>query len=253
VESPAAGADPARRGDPGDFGAPAPDPDVRVAGLSLCQDYLAQVRAGDIVCRPGIAAARGRTVTFTDGSTASVDAIVCATGYELDTPYTALLHRTFPADLSGLGVIGQFLAQGPHFPLLELQARWIAAVWSHQAPAPDMRRIAPAPPLDAHNALALTLSEQLGVAPEPDEWPELAEALVFGPMLPARYRLSGPGALPEAATQVSEQAAASPRAPVDPEDLESYLHMDRMRRAASGGGVPSRPRTPIYSAESSHQ
>ena len=129
-------------------------------------------------------------MTFTDGSTADVDAIVCATGYDVDIPYLgddvrrvigedlALYQRTFHPDLRGSGVMGQFLAQGPYFPLLELQARWIAAVWSGELALPEdpvtRRTIAqPRPPLDAHNALALTLSEELGVAPEPAELDEL--------------------------------------------------------------------------------
>ena len=33
------------------------------------------------------ASVSGRTVTFTDGSSAAVDVIVCATGFELDIPY----------------------------------------------------------------------------------------------------------------------------------------------------------------------
>ena len=74
----------------------------------------------------------------------------------------------------------------------------------------------PRPALDAHNALALTLSEELGVAPEPLDWPDLSEALLHGPMLPPRYRLSGPGARPDAAALFSQQLAESPRAPVDP-------------------------------------
>ena len=227
-------------GNPADFGAPEPDQDVRVAGLSLCQDYLAQVREGSIVCRPGIASVRGRTVTFTDGSAAAVSAIVCATGYDVDVPYLsddvrrvvgedlALYQRTFHPDLRGLGVMGQFLAQGPYFPLLELQARWIAAVWSGEVALPAdrvMRRVVaqPRPPLDAHNALALTLSEELGVAPDPADWDELREPLIFGPMLPPRYRLSGPGAQPGARLLFREQLAASPRAPVEPADLDA-LH-----------------------------
>jgi dimethylaniline monooxygenase (N-oxide forming) len=225
-------------GNPADFGAPRPSEDVRVAGLSLCQEYLQQVREGSIVCRPGIASIDGRTVTFTDGSTATVEVIVCATGYDLDIPYLspavrdavgpdlALYHRTFQPDLPGLGVIGQFLAQGPYFPLLELQARWIAAVWSGEVPLPGeqvMRDVVaqPRPPLDAHNALALTLSEQLGVAPDPQEWPEICEPLLFGPLLPQRYRLSGPGATADAPAGFAEHLAASPRAPVDPEDVEA--------------------------------
>ena len=227
-------------GNPADFGVPAPDPDVRVAGVSLCQEYLAQVRDGSVACRPSIASIKGRTVTFTDGSTADVDVIICATGYEVDLPYLsadvrrllgpnlALYQRTFHPDLTGLGFIGQFLAQGPYLPLLELQARWIVAVWSGEVALPDDARMRsvlaqPRPPLDAHNALALTLSEELGVAPQPIEWQELAEPLVFGPMLPPRYRLSGPGATADARASFAQQLAASPQAPIDPADVET-LH-----------------------------
>ncbi len=225
-------------GNPADFGVPAPDEDLRTAGLSLCQEYLAQVRAGSIVCRPAIAAVEGRTVAFTDGTRETVDAIVCATGYDLDVPYLnsglvdrrsgdwPLYERTFHPDLPGLGVIGQFLAQGPYFPLLELQARWIVAVWSGAAPPPDQDRMRQGlargrPPLEAHNALALTLSEALGVAPDPVDWPDLAEPLIFGPMLPVRYRLAGPGALPDAPAMFASALATSPRAPVDPGDIEA--------------------------------
>ncbi len=67
-------------GNPADFGAPEPSPDFLAAGNSLSQDYLAQVQAGTILCRPAIAAVRGNEVIFTDGGRAEVDAIICATG-----------------------------------------------------------------------------------------------------------------------------------------------------------------------------
>jgi len=227
-------------GDPAGFGAPAPDPDILVAGLSLCQDYLAQVADGSIVCRPAITAIDGRTVTFSDGASETVEAIVCATGYDLDIPYLdaalwrvlgrelALYHRTLHPDLPGFGVIGEFLAQGPYLPLLELQARWIVAVWAGNVAPSDpalMRHelAQPPPALDPHNALAATLAEQLGVAPDLRSRPELTEPLLFGPMLPPRYRLDGPGATPDAAERFTDQLAASPRAPVDPADITA-LH-----------------------------
>jgi cation diffusion facilitator CzcD-associated flavoprotein CzcO len=230
-------------GNPADFGAPQPAEDLLLAGVSLCQDYLAQVRDGSIVCRPEIASIEGARVWFVDGSTLDVDAIVCATGFDVDIPYLsqsvlgpdlALYQRTFHPDVPGLGVIGQFLAQGPYFPLLELQARWIVAVWSGDAtlpPARVMRDVIsqPRPPLDAHNALALTLSEELGVSPEPTDWPTLCEPLMFGPLLPPRYRLSGPGASPDASARFTEQLAASPRAPVDPADIETLPHLGSVR------------------------
>jgi dimethylaniline monooxygenase (N-oxide forming) len=226
-----------------------------VAGLSLCQDYLAQVRDGSIVCRPAIASIHGRTVTFTDGSSDSVEAIICATGYDIDLPYLgadvrrllgpdlALYQRTFHPDLEGIGFIGQFLAQGPYFTLLELQARWIVAVWSGEVPLPTdshMRSVLAQarPPLDAHNALALTLSEELGVAPEPIEWDALCEPLLFGPMLPPRYRLSGPGATPDAHHRFARQLGASPRAPVDPADVEALHRFGWQATAARIAAVP---------------
>jgi hypothetical protein len=225
-------------GNPLDFGAPEPDPDIRAAGLALCQDYLEQIRAGAITCRPAIAAVDGTEVTFTDGSAETFEAIICATGYDLDIPYLdrdlrdvvgpapGLYQRTLHPDLPGLGVIGQFLAQGPYFPLLELQARWIVATWTGEVTLPDQATMRATiaqgqPPLDAHNALALTLAEELGVSPDVGSWPELSDALVFGPLLPPRYRLSGPGAMPNAAELFTEQLNASPRAPVDQADLDA--------------------------------
>ena len=123
-------------------------------------------------------------------------------------------------------MIGQFLAQGPYFPLLELQARWIIAVWAGEVAPPDetaMRQTMAKgqPTLDPHNALALTLAEELGVSPSVQSWPELSEALVFGPLLPPRYRLSGPGATSDAADLFARQLAASPRTRVDPADREA--------------------------------
>ena len=223
-------------GDPADFGAPAPEGDMFTAGISLCQDYLAQVADGAIACRPAIAAVDGRAVTFTDGTTESVDAIVCATGYDVDVPYLgddvwavlgpdlALYRRTLHPDLPGFGVMGQFLAQGPYLPLLELQARWIVATWAGDVPPPGEARMRaaiaePRPALDAHNALATTLAAELGVEPDLLARPALTEALLFGPMLPPRYRLDGPGATADAAARFTAQLAASPRAPVAPADV----------------------------------
>lgn len=225
-------------GNPAEFGAPEPDPDIRIAGLALCQDYLNQVSDGSIECRPGIASVAGNSVTFTDGSTDTFDSVICATGYDLHIPYLdrdlwrvlgtglGLYQRTLHPELPCLGVIGQFLAQGPYFPLLELQARWIIAVWAGDVASPDERAMRQTmakgqPTLDPHNALALTLAEELGVSPSVQSWPELSEALVFGPLLPPRYRLSGPGATSDAADLFARQLAASPRTRVDPADREA--------------------------------
>jgi dimethylaniline monooxygenase (N-oxide forming) len=223
-------------GNPADFGAPEPSADFLLAGHSLCQDYLTQVESGAILCKPAVVAAVGDEVTFADGSSERVDAIICATGYRLDLPYLSpdlwavlqpdlrLHHRTLHPDLPGFGVLGQFALQGPYFPLLELQARWIVNSWSGIGPELDARAarasIASAPPrIDSHNVLALTLADAAGVAPDIRARPDLAEPLLFGPMLPARYRLDGPGAFGDAAATFRDQLAGSPRAAVEPDDI----------------------------------
>jgi dimethylaniline monooxygenase (N-oxide forming) len=223
-------------GNPAEFGAPEPDADFLVAGNSLSQDYLAQVQAGTILCRPAVAAVSGNEVIFTDDSRATVDAIICATGYRLDIPYLSgdlaatlgpdlrLHHRTMHPDLPGLGVVGQFALQGPYFPLLELQARWIVNSWSGSGPESDAEAARasiafPPPPIDSHNVLAVALADAAGVAPDVRAHPDLAEPLLFGPMLPPRYRLDGPGAQSHAAATFRDQLAASPRASVELDDI----------------------------------
>jgi len=79
----------------------------------------------------------------------------------------------------------------------------------------------PRPAIDVHNVLATTFAEELGVAPDLHARPELTEPLLFGPMLPPRYRLDGPGARADAATRFNEQLGASPRAPVPRADIEA--------------------------------
>jgi dimethylaniline monooxygenase (N-oxide forming) len=224
-------------GDPADFGAPAPDADILTAGVSLCQGYLRQIADGYIGCRPGISGIDGRTVVFTDGASERVQAIVCATGYDLDLPYLpeyvrtllgtgpALHLRTLHPDVPNFAVVGQFLLQGPYFPILELQARWIVALWAGDIEPPDETRMrrsvaAPPPPLDTHDVLASTLAEESGVAPNLLNRPELAEALMFGPMLPPRYRLDGPGATADAAQQFTDQLSASPRCGVEQSNVD---------------------------------
>ena len=64
-------------------------------------------------------------------------------------------------------------------------------------------------------------SPRNSASPNMEDWPKLSEALMFGPLLPPRYRLSGPGAMDGAADLFTEQLSASPRAPIDPADLEA--------------------------------
>ena len=246
-------------GNPVDFGAPAPDPDLLVAGHSLCQDYLRQVRAGTITPRPAIASLAGQQVTFVDGTSQHVDTIVCATGYRLDLPFLSaelwarlgpdlrLHRRTLHPDLPGIGFVGQFALQGPYLPLLELQARWIVGVWSGVAPPIDEQEsraetAASPPPIDAHNVLALAFSQAAGVSPDLAARPGLTEALLFGPMLPPRYRLDGQGSDPAAEAWFAHQLATSPRPVVPPEDVSAVEGLGLGNLSVNPPGAAADPR-----------
>lgn len=56
---------------------------------------LDAIRDGSVLARPGVAAAEGREVCFADGSLATFDAVIAATGYEVDL--RPLLGEACPA------------------------------------------------------------------------------------------------------------------------------------------------------------
>jgi dimethylaniline monooxygenase (N-oxide forming) len=205
-------------GHPSQYGAPAPHNNIMVAQITLCQHWLAYVAEGRIRCRPAIFGVRGRTVVFADGREEEADAIVTATGYDLSLPFLPedirrilnadstgldLYVHTFHPDLPGLAFIGQYILVGPYAPCVELQARWIAMVWSGVRELPprdrmergieawrDMRKMGSdllLPPL------AVALSQKAGVAPDLAARPEITRHLLFGPLAPAQFRLDGHG------------------------------------------------------------
>ena len=138
-------------GSPEQYGAPAPDPSLLAAGVTLNQGYLPLVAEGRITVRPWMTSISGPTVTFADGHTEEFDGIVFGTGFSLDLPFLSddvratldldAVHLdadryTFHPDLPGLAFVGMWDQSGGYFVPLELQARWIAYTWGGAIPAP---------------------------------------------------------------------------------------------------------------------
>lgn len=219
-------------GSPEQYGAPAPDPSLAVAGVTLSQDYLPLVAEGRISVRPWLTSVAGSSVTYADGRTEHVDGMVFGTGYRLDLPFLGdevrsavglddvhldVDRHTFHPDLPGLAFVGMWDQSGGYFVPLELQARWIAYVWGGRLPPLDaetMRASVAAcrarrgtPQKTRMNVAALTFARAAGVEPRLDEWPDLHRALLFGPLSPASFRLVGADALPDAAARVRRDAA----------------------------------------------
>lgn len=100
--------------------------------------------------RPGVKSVRDNEVEFTDGRTEAFDAIIAATGYDIDMPflgpelspveghrinlYRRVVHPTQP----GLYFVGLFdVSGGANIRMMDVQCRWLAAVVDGQVPLPD--------------------------------------------------------------------------------------------------------------------
>ncbi|HVN32831.1 MAG TPA: NAD(P)-binding domain-containing protein [Thermoanaerobaculaceae bacterium] len=233
-------------GSPEQVGAGKPADDIFEAGIALSQHYLPLVAEGRIITKPWIDSIAGRTVRFADGTQEEVDAILLGTGYEVDLPFLCeevrraldpdsqnidLYKHTFHPDLEGLAFIGAVDVMGPNFTVLELQARWIAYVWSGALPALSSDAMwAGIAALRAQrngqhqvpmNVAALLFAREAGVEPDLQRWPELARALLFGPLTAVSFRLDGRDALPDAPQRVAQDAAtfrAVPSTVLTPEE-----------------------------------
>jgi dimethylaniline monooxygenase (N-oxide forming) len=220
-------------GSPDQYGAPAPDPSLFTAGVTLAQQYLPLVAEGRITVRPWITSVQDATVTFADGYADEFDGILFGTGFELDLPFLSddiraiidldAVHLdadryTFHPELPGLAFVGMWDQSGGYFVPLELQARWIAYTWGGTVPeaseteqrsAIDACRARRGMPQKTRmNLAALTFARAAGVEPHLENWPHLCRALLFGPLAPSCFRLGGPDALPDAPGRFARDAAA---------------------------------------------
>ena len=202
------------------------DPDASDPPHVVISDQLPElVRSGQLTVEPGRAVRLGDSYLRLDtGTDVACDAIVWCTGYrpglaalsgrelaaldfdadDLLQPW--LLHRcTFHPALPRTAFVG--LYRGPYFGVIELQARWSCAVLSGQLAPPSpaqlragledelaIRRRRPRPqfPHGDYVGLADIIAAELGVLPD-------VEALWDEPVIPAHYRLCGPGSTPELA------------------------------------------------------
>jgi cation diffusion facilitator CzcD-associated flavoprotein CzcO len=220
-------------GSPERYGAPAPDPSLFAAGVTLSQHFLPMVAQGRITVRPWITDVAGRMVRCADGTTEAFDGLVFGTGFDLHLPFLSDEIRavvrldathletdryTFHPALPGLAFVGMWDQSGGYFVPLELQARWIAYTWGGVVPAPSeaeqwgsieaYRSRRGLPQKTRMNLAAVAFARAAGVEPRLERWPQLRRALLFGPLAPSSFRLDGPDALPSAPERFARDAAA---------------------------------------------
>jgi thioredoxin reductase len=219
-------------GNPALFGAPAPADDVFEARITLCQDYVPLLAEGRLEPRPWIERVEGQTVWFEDGTSADFDALIMGTGFKLSLPFLApglrdilevddahinLADFTFHPDLDGLAFLGLYPLIGPYFPVLELQARYLAYSWSGAisratraqliAGVEACRQGRGGPQGRLMDAMAIRFARLAGIEPQPAQTPSIARALMFGPLTATSFRLQGQDALVGAAEVVAREAA----------------------------------------------
>jgi hypothetical protein len=163
---------------------------------------------------------------------------------DIDERHIDLAHATFHPDLDGLAFIGLYPLIGPYFPVLELQARYLAYVWSGLVAA---TRGQLADGVAAYRArrggrqsqlmhmMAIRFARLAGVEPLPAETPDIARALMFGPLTATSFRLQGRDALAEAAGVVADEAAsfrAIPDPSLTPAEREQLRRLADARRDA---------------------
>jgi hypothetical protein len=218
--------------DPSPFGAAAPADDPFAAGIALCQDYVPLLAEGQLTPKPWINGVAGQTVGFADDTVDEFDALVVATGCRLSLPFLSpeirrildlderhidLADFTFHPDFDGLAFVGLYPLIGPYFPVLELQARYLAYAWSGAIPAPTRDELTAGVAAYRQgrggrqgrlmHALAIRFARLARVEPRPAAHPALARALLFGPLTAMSFRLDGRDALADAAAAVTADAA----------------------------------------------
>ncbi|MFI7072849.1 flavin-containing monooxygenase [Micromonospora sediminicola] len=143
-------------GPPARYGLPAPEHGFLQDHPTLSDTLLSRLTHGDVQARPGIARFAGDRVEFTDGRGDEVDLVIWCTGYRVEVPFLdpallgdgadrlPLYRHVFHLDAPGLAFVGLMQSTGAAFPLVEAQARLVAArlagTWA--PPEPDRQAAA---------------------------------------------------------------------------------------------------------------
>lgn len=200
------------------IGLPMPAFNLNKIRLTLNTDFLLSVKKGNIGIKPGIRTLDGSHVEFEDGSREKIDILVSATGYKIDFPFLDyepivnqngdlnLYKYVFSPKYPSLAFIGLVNVQGPFLPVYEMQARWMARVFSSNCDLPtgdEMQaqvtnrheRIANAkerPAIVQYFDYMQEISKQIGVQPQLWKHPSLLPHLWFKPINGMHYRIDGP-------------------------------------------------------------
>lgn len=185
-----------------------------------------------IQLHPQVSTIHQKNVYFKDRTSKPVDAIVFATGYQthfsffetekvtVKDNYLGLYQHVFHPQYPHLAFVGMANIVGAAFPLIEMQSRFIAEVFSKKIRLPtscDMQKSIAAHKawcdqagIDPMRVQALSYLDELAAmikaSPRLTKNPEVWWELVFGPLTAFRFRLNGPESKTEEAKRNIKKA-----------------------------------------------
>jgi dimethylaniline monooxygenase (N-oxide forming) len=204
------------------------------------------IAKGACTVRPGIEGVAGSTVRYVDGTVDEADAILLCTGFDVPgwpflgaraprgSLYQRILDPRLGSRIAFVGFVRPAIGAIP--PIAEMQARWVAEVFSGRIELPDphemQKRIededawtretfpkdcGQLPYLVAHARYLDGLAVEIGCMPSLEDVStprELLRKFLAAPFTTLQYRITGPGSLPDAKHRLLEL-------PVHPKNLRS--------------------------------
>ena len=125
-------------GPPERYGLPAPDSGLFQSHPTITDTVLSRISHGRIAPKPGIESFSAEGVTFVDGSSEPLDAVVWCTGYRVTIPFLdesivgadpkelRLFMRVFHPRVPDLFFVGLMQSTGSAFPIVERQSELLA-------------------------------------------------------------------------------------------------------------------------------
>ncbi|MEV0715545.1 NAD(P)-binding domain-containing protein [Asanoa sp. NPDC050611] len=138
-------------GSPSRHGLPEPRHGFLQDHPTLSDVLLSRIGHGEIAVRGAVARVEGSVVEFADGTRDEVDLMVWCTGYRAELPFldppgrgdeVPLYRHVFHLDEPGLFFVGLMQSTGAALPIVEAQARLVAAylAGAYALPAPAAQR-----------------------------------------------------------------------------------------------------------------
>ncbi|KAL5008852.1 hypothetical protein ScPMuIL_014433 [Solemya velum] len=211
----------------------APNHPFTMRDMIVNDELPTRILVGSLNMKPDITQFKAKSVLFEDGSEERIDKVVFATGYEYSIPFletsTLTIEQRFPylykqivppgVGPHTLAVVGLVGTNAPVVPLLEMQARYAVRLFGGHITLPPQEQMKSSCERRKQTLEKMfgreirfnifvnymdymdDLAADVGCSPKTCWYlatnPRLWWKVLAGPVVPAQYRLEGPGKMPQ--------------------------------------------------------